>query len=42
VGPFSTVIVPQLTLNAGDRVYFMVDGVGGTTGKIRLGVKMKK
>jgi hypothetical protein len=42
VGPFSTVIVPQLTLNAGDRVYFMVDGVGGTTGKVRLGVKMKK
>jgi hypothetical protein len=42
VGPFSTVIVPQLTLNAGDRVYFMVDGVGGATGKIRLGVKMKK
>jgi hypothetical protein len=48
VGPFSTVVLQPnqagvaLTLNAGDRVYFMVDGVGGTTGKIRLGVKMKK
>jgi len=47
-GPFSTVVLEPnpdgdaLTLNAGDRVYFMVDGVGGATGKIRLGVKMKK
>jgi len=35
-------VIPQLTLNPGDRVYFMVDGVGRSSGKIRLGVKMKK
>ncbi len=48
VGPFSTVVLQPnaagvaLTLNPGDRIYFMVDGVGGVSGKIRLGVKMKK
>ena len=42
VGPFSTVVLPQVKLNPGDRIYFMVDGVGGVTGKIRLGVKMEK
>jgi hypothetical protein len=42
VGPFSTVVLPQVKLNPGDRIYFMVDGVGGATGKIRLGVKMEK
>ena len=42
VGPFSTVILPQVKLNPGDRVYFMVDGVGGATGRIRLGIKMEK
>ena len=41
-GPFSTVILPQVRLNPGDRIYFMVDGVGGTSGKVRLGVKMTK
>ena len=39
VGPFSTVVVHGLTLKRGDRVYFRV---GGVTGKIRLGVKMKR
>jgi hypothetical protein len=41
-GPFSTVVLPQVKLNPGDRIYFVVDGVGGTIGKIRLGVKMTK
>jgi len=41
-GPFSTVVIPEFTLNPGDRVYFMVDGVGRSSGKIRLRVKMKK
>ena len=40
--PCSTVVLPQVKLNPGDRIYFMVDGVGGVTGKIRLGVKMEK
>ncbi len=49
-GPFSQVTVPdpaiandpKLKLNPGDRIYFMVDGVGGATGKVRIGVKMKR
>jgi hypothetical protein len=40
-GPFSTVEVPprRFNLKPGDRIFFMVDGVGASSGKIRLDVK---